>query len=37
MTTICVNLRVGLAQTGKMVLLIDVDPRDSLTISLGHP
>ena len=36
-STSCVNLGVGLAQAGKKVLLIDVDPQASLTISLGHP
>ena len=36
-TTTCANLGVGLAQTGKKVLLIDDDPQSSLTISLGHP
>lgn len=36
-TTTCANLGVGLAQTGKKVLLIDGDPQASLTISLGHP
>ena len=36
-TTTCENLGVGLAQSGKKVLLIDGDPQGSLTISLGHP
>ena len=36
-TTTCANLGIGLAQTGKKVLLIDGDPQGSLTISLGHP
>ena len=36
-STSCVNLSVGLAQAGKKVLLVDVDPQASLTISLGHP
>ena len=36
-STSCVNLGVGLAQAGKKVLLVDVDPQASLTISLGHP
>ena len=31
------NLGVGLAQEGKKVLLVDMDPQASLTISLGHP
>ena len=35
-STSCVNLGVGLAQAGKKVLLVDVDPQASLTISLGH-
>ena len=35
--TACANLGIGLAQTGKKVLLIDGDPQGSLTISLGHP
>ena len=35
-TTTCANLGIGLAQTGKKVLLIDADPQGSLTISLGH-
>ena len=36
-TTTCENLGVGLAQTGKKVLLVDTDPQASLTISLGFP
>ncbi len=36
-TTTCENLGVGLAQEGKKVLLVDVDPQGSLTISLGYP
>lgn len=36
-TTTCENLGVGLAQEGKKVLLVDVDPQGSLTISLGFP
>ena len=36
-TTTCVNLGIGLAQTGKKVLLVDADPQGSLTISLGYP
>ena len=31
------NLGVGLAQEGKKVLLVDMDPQASLTISLGQP
>ena len=34
-TTSTVNLGVGLAQAGNRVLLVDDDPRHSLTISLG--
>ena len=36
-TTTCANLGIGLAQSGKKVLLIDGDPQGSLTISLGNP
>ena len=36
-TTTCENLGVGLAMEGKKVLLVDTDPRASLTICLGHP
>ncbi len=36
-TTTCENLGVGIANTGKKVLLIDTDPQASLTISLGYP
>lgn len=36
-TTTCANLGIGLAQSGKKVLLVDGDPQGSLTISLGHP
>ena len=35
-TTTTVNLGVGLAKSGKKVLLIDADPQGSLTISLGY-
>lgn len=35
-TTTCVNLGIGLANTGKKVLLIDNDPQGSLSISLGQ-
>ncbi len=31
------NLGVGLAMEGKKVLLVDMDPQASLTISLGYP
>ena len=34
-TTSTLNLGVGLANKGKRVLLIDLDPQASLTISLG--
>ena len=34
-TTTAVNLGVGLARQGKKVLLIDMDPQGSLTLSLG--
>ena len=36
-TTTCATLGVGLAQEGKKVLLVDLDPQASLTISLGYP
>ncbi len=36
-TTTCENLGVGLAMEGKKVLLLDVDPQSSLTISMGWP
>lgn len=35
-TTSCVNLGIGLAASGKRVLLIDTDPQGSMSISLGH-
>lgn len=35
-STSCVNLGVGLAQAGKKVLVVDIDPQSSLSISLGH-
>ena len=31
------NLGIGLAQEGRKVLLVDMDPQASLTISLGYP
>lgn len=34
-TTTTVNLGVGLASSGKRVLLVDADPQGSLTVSLG--
>ena len=34
-TTTAVNLGVGLASSGKRVLLVDADPQGSLTVSLG--
>ena len=36
-TTTCENLGVGLAMEGKKVLMVDVDPQASLTISMGWP
>ena len=36
-STSCVNLAAGLAQAGKKVLAVDLDPQASLTISLGNP
>lgn len=35
-TTTTVNLGVGLASSGKRVLLVDADPQGSLTVSLGE-
>ena len=35
-TTTCANLGIGLAKTGKKVLLVDADPQGSLSISLGN-
>lgn len=34
-TTTAVNLGVGLASSGKRVLLVDADPQGSLTVNLG--
>lgn len=36
-TTTCENLGIGLAMSGKKVLVVDTDPQASLTISLGYP
>ena len=36
-TTTTENLGIGLANEGKRVLLVDMDPQASLTISLGNP
>lgn len=35
-TTTCANLGIGLAQEGKKVLIVDLDPQASLSISLGQ-
>ena len=35
-TTTAVNLGVGLADSGKKVLLVDADPQGSLTVSLAY-
>ena len=35
-STTCANLGVGLAQAGKKVLALDLDPQASLSISLGY-
>jgi chromosome partitioning protein len=35
-TSVSLNLGIGLARTGKKVLLIDNDPQGSLTASLGY-
>lgn len=34
-TTTTVNLGIGLARSGKKVLLVDADPQGDLTVSLG--
>ena len=36
-TTTTENIGIGLVNEGKKVLLIDMDPQGSLTISLGYP
>ncbi len=36
-TTTTENIGIGLVKEGKKVLLIDMDPQGSLTISLGYP
>ena len=35
-TTSVMNLGAGLASSGKRVLMIDLDPQASLTLSLGY-
>ena len=35
-STSCINLGVGLAKSGKKVLVVDMDPQASATISLGY-
>ena len=35
-TTTCENLGIGLAESGKSVLLVDADPQGSLSIALGQ-
>ena len=35
-TTTSANLGIGLANSGKKVLLVDCDPQASLTVSLGY-
>ncbi len=35
-TTSSLNLAIGLARAGKKVLLVDLDPQSSLTISMGY-
>ena len=36
-STTAANLGIGLAREGKKVMLADIDPQSSLTISLGYP
>ena len=36
-TTTCANLGIGLAMQEQKVLVVDIDPQASLTISLGYP
>lgn len=36
-TTTCSNLGIGLARNNKQVLLVDLDPQSSLSVSLGYP
>src|SRR5437868_13241269 len=36
-TTTTINLGAGLAERGRSVLLIDLDPQASLTLALGPP
>ena len=33
----CINIGIGLARSGKKVLLVDFDPQASMTIALGYP
>lgn len=35
-TTTSLNLAIGLANSGKRILLVDLDPQGSLTLSLGY-
>lgn len=36
-TTTTVNLGIGIANSGKKVLLVDCDPQSDLTTCLGYP